>query len=50
MRQQLAQLLTKMEGNDKLEALLAQVMSNTEKAQDLAKQMGTEAPKPEDKP
>jgi type VI secretion system protein ImpB len=50
MRQQLAQLMTKMEGNDKLEALLSQVMGNTEQAMALAKQVGTEAPKPEDKP
>jgi type VI secretion system protein ImpB len=55
MRLRLTQLLSKMEGNDKLEQLLAQVMSNTEKAVALAKQMGidpaaagTEAPKPEE--
>lgn len=55
MRQRLTQLLTKMVGNDKLEQLLADVMSNTEKALDLAKQMGiesapspTETAKPED--
>lgn len=40
MRNRLTQLMSKMEGNDKLEALLADVMSNTEKAMDLAKQMG----------
>jgi type VI secretion system protein ImpB len=43
MRQRLTQLLSKMEGNDKLDALLADVMQNTEKAQALAKQMGVEA-------
>jgi len=43
MREQLAQLLTKMEGNDKLESLLGQVMGNTEKAMALAKQMGIQA-------
>src|SRR5437764_14749982 len=40
MRQRLTQLLTKMEGNDKLEALLAEVLTNTEKATTLAKEMG----------
>jgi len=40
MRQKLTQLLSKMEGNDKLEALLADVLSNTEKAMALANQMG----------
>ena len=42
MRLELTQLLSKMEGNDKLEQLLADVLSNTEKAKELAKQMGTE--------
>jgi hypothetical protein len=32
-----------MEGNDKLEQLLGDVLSNTEKAMALAKQMGIEA-------
>jgi type VI secretion system protein ImpB len=50
IRHRLTNLLSKMEGNDKLEQLLADVMSNTEKAMALAKQMGidasqTEAPK-----
>jgi len=40
MRQELTQLLSKMEGNDKLEQLLADVLSNTAKAQELAQQMG----------
>jgi type VI secretion system protein ImpB len=40
MRFRLNQLLTKMEGNAKLEALLADVLSSTEKAQALAQQMG----------
>ena len=55
MRQRLTQLLSKMEGNDKLEQLLGDVMTNTEKALALAKQMGieaaasaTETAKPED--
>jgi type VI secretion system protein ImpB len=53
MRQRLQELLSKMEGNDKLEALLGEVMSNTDKALALAKQMGIEpstpeAPKPEE--
>ncbi len=46
MRQRLTQLMSKMEGNDKLEALLAEVMQNNEKALALAKEMGIEA-KPE---
>jgi type VI secretion system protein ImpB len=49
MRQRLTQLMSKMEGNDKLEALLAQVMNNTDKAAELAKQVGLEAPKEENK-
>lgn len=53
MRQRLTELLGKMEGNDKLEQLLADVLANTEKATALAKQMGieatgTEAPKTEE--
>jgi len=55
MRQRLTQLMTKMEGNDKLESLLGDVLSNTEKAMELAKQMGieggasaTETPKAEE--
>jgi len=40
MRHRLTQLMSKMEGNDKLEALLADVMQNTEKATNLAKEMG----------
>jgi type VI secretion system protein ImpB len=53
MRERLKELLGKMEGNDKLEQLLAEVLSNTDKATALAKQMGieatgTEAPKTEE--
>jgi type VI secretion system protein ImpB len=53
MRQRLTQLLSKMEGNDKLEQLLGDVLSNTEKALALAKHEGIEsaaaqAPKPEE--
>lgn len=44
MRQRLTQLLSKMEGNDKLDQLLADVLSNTDKAKELAKQMGIETP------
>jgi type VI secretion system protein ImpB len=47
MRQRLSQLLYKMEGNDKLEQLLGEVLSNTEKAMALAKEMGVEAPSAE---
>jgi type VI secretion system protein ImpB len=43
MRLRLTQLLSKMEGNDKLDQLLGDVLSNTEKAMALAKQMGIEA-------
>lgn len=43
MRQRLTQLLSKMEGNDKLEALLGDVLANTEKAAALAKEMGIPA-------
>lgn len=43
MRGRLGQLLSKMEGNDKLESLLAEVLQNTEKAMSLAKEMGIEA-------
>lgn len=44
MRQRLTSLLSKMEGNDKLEALLSDVLTNTEKTMALAKEMGIEAP------
>jgi type VI secretion system protein ImpB len=40
MRKRLTELLSKMEGNDKLETLLADVLGNTEKALALAKEMG----------
>jgi type VI secretion system protein ImpB len=40
MRLNLTQLLSKMEGNDKLEQLLADVLSNTDKAKGLAKELG----------
>lgn len=40
MRENLAQMLVKMEGRPDLENLLAEVMSNTDKAKALAKQMG----------
>jgi len=43
MRQRLMQLLGKMEGNDKLDQLLASVLSNTEQAMTLAKEMGIKA-------
>lgn len=40
MRLELTQLLSKMEGNDKLDRLLSEVLSNTDKARELARQMG----------
>jgi type VI secretion system protein ImpB len=54
MRNRLTNLLGKMEGNDKLEQLLSDVLSNNDKAIALAKEMGietgaTDAPKPEGK-
>jgi type VI secretion system protein ImpB len=47
MRHRLTQLLSKMEGNDKLEQLLGDVLGNTEKALALAKELGVEASKAE---
>jgi len=38
-------LMSKMEGNDKLEELLGQVLNSTDAAKKLAEQMGVEAPK-----
>jgi type VI secretion system protein ImpB len=49
MRQKLKQLLSKMEGNDKLETLLTEVLTNRQKASSLADLMGdapSEAPAP----
>jgi type VI secretion system protein ImpB len=40
MRKRLTHLLSKMEGNDRLETLLYEVMNNTEKAQALAQSLG----------
>jgi type VI secretion system protein ImpB len=40
MRMRLTQLLTKMEGNDKLDQLLADILSNADKAKALAKELG----------
>ncbi|HEV2971486.1 MAG TPA: type VI secretion system contractile sheath small subunit [Pirellulales bacterium] len=45
MRKRLTQLMSKMEGNDKLEELLGQVLNNTDAAKKLAEQLGVEAPK-----
>src|SRR5262249_33897553 len=42
MRNKLTALMSKMEGNDKLEQLLGEVLGNTEKAMSLAKEMGIE--------
>jgi len=47
MRGRLVQLMNKMEGNDKLEELLGQVLNNTDAARKLAEQMGIEGAKPE---
>ncbi len=52
MRKRLQELMSKMEGNDKLEQLLGDVLNNTEKQMSLQKQLGiepaAEAPKPEE--
>ena len=43
MRKRLDEVMGKMESNIKLEGLLQEVLTNTEKVQSLAKQMGIEA-------
>jgi len=43
MRLRLKELLGKMEGNDKLEQLLGEVLGNTDKALNLAKELGINA-------
>ena len=43
VRDRLTELLGRMDGNNELEELLTEVLSNTEKAQALAKEMGVEA-------
>jgi type VI secretion system protein ImpB len=40
MRLELTQLMSKMEGNDKLDQLLADVLSNSDKAKELAAHLG----------
>jgi type VI secretion system protein ImpB len=49
MRNRLTQLLGKMEGNDKLEQMLNEVLSSNEKALELAQQMGVQPPTEESK-
>lgn len=50
MRQRLDEVLGRMESNQKLEAILQDVLSNSEKVKELAQQMGIESPaKPEEK-
>lgn len=49
IRGRLDQLLTKMEGNDKLEALLGDVISSTETRDSLAKDMGIDGEPTEEK-
>lgn len=44
MRHELTQLLTKMEGNDKLESLLSQVISSSDSAKAIAEQVGLGSP------
>lgn len=43
MRMRLTQLLSKMEGNDKLDQLLTEVLTNSDKAKALAKELGIES-------
>lgn len=43
MRNQLSQLLSKMEGNDALEGLLSEVLNNTDVAQTLATDLGIDS-------
>lgn len=50
MRTQLSNLLGKLEGNDKLESLLSEVLSNSEAAQSLASEIGISADSEEDSP
>jgi type VI secretion system protein ImpB len=47
LRQKLTELLSKMEGNDKLENLLSEVVANTDKAVALAKDLNVEGDKTE---
>ncbi len=47
MRGRLTQLLSKMEGNDKLEQLLGQILENQEEAMKLAKELGIDSEKSE---
>jgi type VI secretion system protein ImpB len=44
MRKRLDEVLAKISTNQQLEGLLQEVLANTEKVKDLAKQMGIEAP------
>jgi len=50
MRRRLGELLSKMEGNDKLEALLTEIVGSTEKAAALAQELGVAAPGTSDTP
>ena len=53
MRHELTQLLSRMEGNDKLEQLLADVLANTDKAKAVAKVLDTSSgsqPQQEEEP
>ncbi|MER3417067.1 MAG: type VI secretion system contractile sheath small subunit [Gemmataceae bacterium] len=50
MRQRLSQLLSKMEGNDRLEQLLNDILNDTQKALELAKQMGVPPEEGKDSP
>ncbi len=43
MRKKLTHLMSKMEGNDKLEQLLGDILANTDKAKEMAREMGLDA-------
>jgi type VI secretion system protein ImpB len=47
-RHRLSDLLSKMDGNDRLEELLQDVMASTEKVEQLAKEAGVEKPAAEE--
>lgn len=46
-RESLKNLSSRLEGNDKLDELLQQVLSNSDLRKSLAKELGTETPEPE---
>ena len=49
-RQRLSDLLSKMDGNDKLESGLEEILKNSEKQQQLGSELGIDSDKKEDAP